>query len=66
MDNAERRFVDLESNLAFQEKLVSDLNQVVIEQEARITKLEEKLLRLEQVLHKWVMDKPPHERPPHY
>jgi len=71
---SEDRFIDIETKLAHQEQLVSDLNEVLTEQQARLMQLEQ--------LSKSLIDRvraiaetggdagndgsPVDERPPHY
>ena len=67
LDRVESRFVDLETKVAFQEKTISDLNEVVIEQERALGELRRHVKTLEQQLRGLVDDADPAiERPPHY
>lgn len=45
-DHSEERFVELESRIAFQERTISVLNEIVTEQEQRIASLESELVKL--------------------
>lgn len=66
-DVVEARFVDLETKVAFQEKTIADLNEVVIEQERALSELRRQVTVLEQQLRALVDDADPSlERPPHY
>ena len=67
-DQVESRFVDLETKIAFQEKAIADLNDVVIEQDRTLSQLRRLVKALEQQLRALVDDgePPPIERPPHY
>jgi len=66
----EDRFIDLETRLAYQDQLLSELNDVVTAQQAKIMQLEELCKALIQRvrsagegLHE---SDPADERPPHY
>ena len=52
----ERRFVTLETKIAYQEKVIADLNDVVVEQGRSFEKLEQLLGHFDV----------PAEKPPHY
>jgi SlyX protein len=59
------RIVDLEIRYTHQERLIEELNQVVIAQSKVLTRLQEELEALRtRVLSR--EDAVPHERPPHY
>ncbi len=67
----EDRLIEMETKLAYQEKLIKELNDVVCEQQQFIDKLEiktEKLAKLfsqnSQMLSG--VDAPANEKPPHY
>ncbi len=67
----EDRLIEMETKLAYQEKLIKELNDVVCEQQQFIDKLEiktEKLAKLfsqnSQMLS--TIDAPANEKPPHY
>lgn len=66
----EDRFIDLESRLAHQDKLLSDLNDVVTDQQQKIMQLENLCKSLLERLHAAVEGMPSSdsgdERPPHY
>jgi len=63
----ERRFVTLETKIAYQEKTISDLNEVVIEQSRASEKLMRRLTRLEQQVEQLLgHHDAPAEKPPHY
>ncbi|WDP91480.1 MAG: SlyX family protein [Desulfobacter sp.] len=64
----ENRLMDIETKLAYQEKTVKELNEVVCEQQKEIERLGavcEKLLKIsrEQAMG---IDAPANEKPPHY
>lgn len=63
----ERRFVTLETKIAYQEKAIADLNEVVIEQGRAFEKVVRRLIRLEQQVEQLLgqLDVPV-EKPPHY
>jgi SlyX protein len=67
----EKYLIDIETKLAYLEKVIKDLNEVVCEQQKEIEKLSSictKLLKLgkehEQVI--LGIDAPANEKPPHY
>ena len=64
---AEKRFVILETKVAYQDKTIADLNDVLIEQNRTIETLRRRLERFEQQLDLLLgqFDAPP-EKPPHY
>ncbi len=67
---SEERMIDLESRLAHQDKLLSDLNDVVTEQQARMMQLEELVRnlidRVRSIGDGAPAGDPADERPPHY
>ena len=66
-DRVESRFVDLETKVAFQEKTIADLNDVLVEQERALNELRRQVTALREQLHELVDDADPAiERPPHY
>ena len=65
--NLEGRLVELESRSMHQERLIDELNGIVIEQRKQIDRLERKLARLtEQVRNPSGDDGQHDEAPPHY
>ena len=63
----ERRFVTLETKLAYQEKTIADLNEVVVEQSRTFDKLTRRITRLEQQVEQLLgQHDSPAEKPPHY
>ena len=63
----ERRFVTLETKIAYQEKAIADLNDVVVEQGRAFEKLVRRVTRLEQQLEQLLGQfEVPVEKPPHY
>ena len=60
----EKRIIEIETKIAYQDKLVDELNNVVYEQQLKIDLLEKKVLDL----RKKVVDdiNPAHQPPPHY
>lgn len=66
-DYDERRFVTLETKIAYQEKTIADLNEVVIEQSRAFEKLTRRFTRLEQQIEQLLgQHDAPAEKPPHY
>jgi len=67
---SEDRFIDLETRLAHQDQLLSQLNDVVTEQQAKIMQLEELskalIQRVRSVSEGMSEGDPGNERPPHY
>ena len=60
----EKRIIEIETKIAYQDKLVDELNNVVYEQQLKIDVLEKKVLDLRK---KNVDDiNPAHQPPPHY
>ena len=66
----ERRLIDLESKHSFQESEFLDISKAVMEQHARIEKLESTVLalreKLKEVAGEGQPSLPVNERPPHY
>lgn len=67
---SEDRFIDIETKLAHQEQLVSELNDVLTEQQARIMQLEQLsrslIDRVRAIGESGGDSEPSDERPPHY
>jgi SlyX protein len=65
--DTEERFVFLETKLAYQERLLEELNQVLIDKSRDLDELKRRLKTLEELArHDDTDRKVPHERPPHY
>lgn len=63
----EERLVELEVKVAYQEKTLAELNQVVLEQQQQIERLEKRLAMLKQQLTaEGEAPGAPDEPPPHY
>jgi uncharacterized coiled-coil protein SlyX len=63
----EERFVRLEIKATYLEKLVEELNEVLITQGRTIVELQKRLEHFERQLHTGGDDATiPHEKPPHY
>jgi uncharacterized coiled-coil protein SlyX len=61
------RFVLLEMKVAYQERLLEELNQVLIGKSRELEELTRRLRALEELARLGGQDaKVPHERPPHY
>ena len=65
-DTALERFVLLETKIAYQEKLISELSEVIVEHSQTIDRLELRVRRLEQALRENAGEPMGHDRPPHY
>jgi len=66
---SEERFVDIEVKLAHQEQVVNELNEVVTQQQAKLTQLEElctSLIQRVRSIGEGAADPEQDERPPHY
>ena len=66
---SEERFVDIEVKLAHQEQIVSELNDVVTRQQAKLMQLEElctSLIQRVRSIGEGDTSAEPDERPPHY
>lgn len=64
----EERFVTLETKVAYQEKLLADLSDILAEQSRDIADLRRQLERMERAYRDAKDEKQtlPHEPPPHY
>ena len=61
------RFISLEMKVAYQEKLISELNEVLLERGNEIDQLVRRVLSLERMVREGTDGREfPHERPPHY
>ncbi|NOX50249.1 MAG: SlyX family protein [Gammaproteobacteria bacterium] len=68
-DELEIKIDELEIKAAFQEQLIADLNEELIQHGARIASLEKQLQRVVDVVKSQAQDStesPEDERPPHY
>lgn len=66
---SEDRLVDIEVKLAHQEQTIIELNDVVTEQQAKLTELEalcSKLIDRVRTISDTAIDAPHDDRPPHY
>jgi len=67
MKSIDKRLEELEMRLAYQDKTISDLNDVITAQWKKIEALERQLLRLDEELRDIdSMEAPPNQKPPHY
>lgn len=65
--SADERFIILETKLAYQERLLEELNHVLIGKGKELDDLRRRLAALEALARQGSNEtKPPHERPPHY
>lgn len=62
----EERIITLETRIAFQEKIIDDLNSVLTEQQGSITVLIEQVALLKQQIGTGIADKGGDTKPPHY
>lgn len=60
----EQRMIEIETKMAYQEKIVDELNDVVYEQQLKIDLLEKKVLDLRKKNADDI--NPAHQPPPHY
>ena len=65
-DRENERFVLLETKVAYQEKVISDLNDVVLAHTRALDRLETRVAQLEALVRDEAGDPIGHERPPHY
>jgi SlyX protein len=66
-DPLEARFVALETKVAYQDKLIAELNEVLVERTQELATLARRLEALERFVREPADETvPPHERPPHY
>ncbi|HSC86339.1 MAG TPA: SlyX family protein [Polyangiaceae bacterium] len=65
-DRDDERFIALESKLAYQEKLLAELNEVLVEHSRILTELQKRAKDSESALRDALEVRPPNERPPHY
>jgi SlyX protein len=67
MPSLEHRIDEMELRLAYQDKTIADLNDVITAQWKKIEALERQLLRLDEELRDIdSMEAPPNQKPPHY
>lgn len=62
----DERFVSIETKIAYQEKLIAELNEVLLQRGQEIDKLTRRLASLENLARDGSSENPGHERPPHY
>lgn len=62
----EERFVNLETKIAYQEKLISDLNEVLLQRGSELDKLLRRVDSLEKLVREGPPEAPDDEPPPHY
>jgi SlyX protein len=65
-DADEERFLTLEMKVAYQDKLIADLNDVILERGREIDRLVTRIDNMEKVLREGPVETPGHEPPPHY
>lgn len=66
MRTIEQRLEDLEVRAAHQDKMISDLNDVITAQWKQIAKLERQLQRLDEEVQSLDSTDVPNQKPPHY
>lgn len=62
----EKRFLTLETKVAYQEKMLADLNDVLLQRGSELDQLEKRVRQLERQLVEGPPDNPEQEVPPHY
>ncbi|MEK6627692.1 MAG: SlyX family protein [Bdellovibrionota bacterium] len=62
----EERFINIESKILHQERLLEELHQVLYEQQTTIDKLEKKIKELKEIKTEDSEIRPANEKPPHY
>ncbi len=62
----EERFINIETKILHQERLLEELHHVMYEQQDRINKLEKKLKQFEDMSNADSEIRPANEKPPHY
>lgn len=65
-DTVNERFMNIEMKIAYQEKLIADLNEVLLKRGREIDQLTRRLASLENLAREDSPENPGHERPPHY
>jgi len=63
---SEERFVALETKIAYQEKLLAELNDVLLERGNEVDSLKKRVDALERMYREGEDPNPGHEPPPHY
>jgi uncharacterized coiled-coil protein SlyX len=66
LDRTQERFLALETKLAYQEKLLAELHEVLLERGQEIDALKRQMANLERVYREGPGPDPTHEAPPHY
>jgi len=67
MSTPEQRLDDLEMRIAYQDKTIADLNEMITAQWKKIERLERQLQRIdEEVQSLDEREAPPNQKPPHY
>jgi SlyX protein len=67
MKNIDKRLEEFEMRLAYQDKTISDLNDVITAHCKKIEALARQLMRLDEELRDLdSMEAPPNQKPPHY
>ncbi len=66
MASTEERFISIETKIAYQEKLIAELNEVILERGKQIDLLTRRITQLERLATDDGPEQPGHERPPHY
>jgi uncharacterized coiled-coil protein SlyX len=68
-DSADDRFIALEERLAFQQRMLEEINSVVVSQQAELDRIRREVSQLTETSHQLMEragDNLPHEKPPHY
>lgn len=62
----DERFISIETKIAYQEKLIAELNDVILERGKQIDQLTRRVLQLEHLAGDDGPEQPGHDPPPHY
>jgi SlyX protein len=62
----QQRFLTLETKVAYQEKLIADLNDVILDRGREFDALAVRVNEMEKLLREGPGETPGHEPPPHY
>lgn len=66
MSESDKRFLDLETKVAYQEKMLADLNEVLLSRGKEVDALQKRVQQLEKQFLDGPSEDPVNEPPPHY